>query len=319
MPELTNPLRSAAAVISLEDFGVFDFIGSDASGFLHRLLSNEIRNLAVGEGIPACFLHREGRILLDLTLWKTDLGYRALLAGKQREQLIPLFDRVLFREDVKIRDQSPECSFLVLAGPEATEVLGIASQKEVPPCEMLRSVSFTIQGELLTAFRVDWLQVPTYLMCSPCGIAADVLTRLKEGGALPTSLDAFHILRMEKGTPWPGFEVDDSMIPYECGLEGSVSLTKGCYVGQEIIARMHNLGKPPRLLRGLVLGTQQAPPRGAAVFHGEIEIGRVLGSGVSDALGCALATSSVRSKFSEDGTQVSVEDAPATVRVFPLA
>jgi folate-binding protein YgfZ len=312
----TAAFRAGAALVATDTFGIFSLVGKDAPAFLHRQLSNEIRHLEGGQGAPTCFLNREGRILLYFTLWRTGEGYQAILAGKQKADFFPLLDRVLFSEDVKIVDHTSGLAFFLLSGPMAGEVLGAVLDGGKP--ETLQSLNVVFHDSTVNLYALDWLEVPTFLLAAPKEAAADLQKALLDAGAADSSLDGFHVLRIEKGTVWPEFEVDDSMIPFECGLAEAASLTKGCYVGQEIIARLHNLGKPPRLLRGLVLEGAEVPPIGTPVLHETTEVGKILSSAYSDQLNRPIATSSIRRKFSEEGTVLHVGGAKAAVRGFPL-
>lgn len=317
--EAVRPFREGAALVTDAVFGLFSITGKDVATFLHRQLSNEIRNLAIDQGVPTCFLNREGRILLYFTLWKTTEGYRALLAGKQKADFFPLLDRVLFTEAVKIEDLSAERSVLILGGPEAASTLHLASGGTEFERAPHHAWTLNIGGVSVDVYSVDWLAHPTFVLSAPAGTVEQVVDTLVSGGATRSDMEAFHVLRIEKGSPWPEFELDTSMIPFECGLGEVASVTKGCYVGQEIISRMHHLGKPPRLLVGLELDGREIPERGAPVLAGTTEVGRVLSATYSDRIGKALVTSSIRRKFALVGTELRVGDRAALVRAFPLA
>lgn len=299
------------------EIGLFSIEGKDAGDFLHRQLSNEIRNLTINSGVPVCLLNREGRILLYFTLWKTEAGYTAIVPEQQRQQFIPLLDRVLFREDVRLTDQSPEITALVLSGTRLVESLHTLGAVRMDDA-VFQSVSFIHEGIPLRIFQMDWLLQPCVLLLCPKERITEIKGKLMDAGCMESGLDVFHSYRVEKGSPWPGYEVDETMIPYECGLTHTASLTKGCYVGQEIIARIHNLGKPPRILRGLVVEGATSPERGTPVFHEKVEVGKILSSGWSSHLKKPIASCSIRVKYGADGTSVSVSGVPATVKEFPL-
>lgn len=317
--ETARPFREGAALVTDVDFGIFSITGKDAASFLHRQLSNEIRNLEIDQGIPTCFLNREGRILLYFTLWKTPEGYRALIAGKQKDDFIPLLDRVLFAEDVRIQGLSESLTALILGGQNAGSTLSRASGDVGLERAPHSAGILTFAGASVDVYSVDWLACPTYVLAPPTGAFEQVVDSLLSAGATRSTLEAFHVLRIEKGSPWPEFEVDESMIPFECGLGEVASVTKGCYVGQEIISRMHHLGKPPRLLVGLVIEGQAVPERGAAVLAGTTEVGKVLSAAFSDHIDRVLATSSIRRKFAQPGTELQVGGMKALVQPFPLA
>jgi folate-binding protein YgfZ len=300
-------------------FGVFSITGKDASDFLHRQLSNEIRYLEDGQGVPTCFLNREGRILLYFTLFKQGQGYLALVVGTQKNEFFSLFDRVLFREEVIIKEISPGQDCLLLFGSEATpwvlDQFGIPSSPQGLSHHLVSALDEPGENHL---FILDWLLEPCYVLALQDAQVMEKVSKRLPLNAHQGDLERFHTTRIEKGTPFPECEVDGSMIPYECGLEGAISLTKGCYVGQEIIARIHNLGQSPRLLRGLIIPTSTVPKRGTPVLAGEIEVGKILSSGWSERLKKTIATTSIRTKYSQPGTTVTVAGNQATISIFPL-
>jgi tRNA-modifying protein YgfZ len=298
------------------EIGFFELEGKDAEDFLHRQLSNEIRNLKVGSGVPVCLLNREGRILLYFTLWKTETGYSAIVPEQQRSHFIPLLDRVIFREEIRLTDRKLEFCPLVIAGVQAGEVLHKVGASSVPG--VFESSQFNLANTSMKVCCMDWLVDPCFLLVCPADETTKVTGELQAVGCVKSDLESFHSYRIEKGSPWPGYEVDETMIPFECGLGDVASLTKGCYVGQEIIARIHNLGKPPRILRGLVFQGSTPPERGVPVHHEKVEVGKVLSASWSRNLDKPIATTSIRVKYSAVGTTVTVGGNSAVVEEFPL-
>jgi len=319
IPNQIRVVREKAGLLDAFEIGVSKVSGKDAADFLHRQLSNEIQNLSPGQGTQTCFLSPQGRILLYFWLWKTEDGYRAIVPGKQRDEFFPLLDRFLFTEDVSIDTQTESLSRFILVGPKAGEILESLSDGLLKDLQPGEAETLPLPGGSLDVYSFDWLEVPVYFLAGPVGESTKLVERILELGVQRVEWEAFHSLRCEKGTPWPEFEVDDKMIPYECGLDEAVSLTKGCYVGQEIIARMHNLGKPPRQLRALVLETSEIPDQGAPVCHEETEVGKILTAAFSDRTGSAIATSAIRRKFCGPGTKLNVGGTAATVEAFPIA
>lgn len=165
---------------------------------------------------------------------------------------------------------------------------------------------------------MDWVAAPCFLLMCAADQTDSLKGVLEGAGVISSNLESFHSYRVEKGTPWPGYEVDETLIPLECGLENTISYTKGCYVGQDIIARIHNMGRPPRVLRGLILEGESLPEHGASVFHEQIEVGKVLSVVWSERLGKPLATTSIRVKYSNGGTPVTIKGHLAYVCSLPL-
>lgn len=312
------PFHSAGLLFEGLEIGLFTVEGKDAEDFLHRQLCNEIRNLAVERGIPVCLLNREGHIQVYFSLWKTETGFSAVIPGSQQSQFIPLLDRVLFRDEVHLSEQTPDYGCLFLAGASARAILEKTGATHIPS-EAYQSTQSDSGTGPLRIYQMDWLEWPGFVLVYSREQGTRLIKHLESAGAIPASLDCFHTYRIEKGSPWPGYEVDDSMTPYECGLEGTISFTKGCYVGQEIISRIHTLGKPPRVLRGLVIEGETPPGRGTTVFHEQVEVGRVLSAAWPETQPHPIATTSIRVKYSSEGTPLTVMGQPAVVRLFPLS
>jgi folate-binding protein YgfZ len=300
------------------DFRSFRITGKDAGDFLHRQLSNEIRHLREGQGASTCYLSPQGKVNLYFTLWKEEEGYRATLWGDQGNRFHEQLDRYLFREEVTVADLRQAESAFVLAGEEALEgLLGESLPfplKDSPE----KRVLIPRDGVTLRVESYNWLTLPCFLIWTPRNKADILLQDLQNRFASASDWTTFHDHRIPMGTPWPEFEVTEELIPYECGLADAVSLTKGCYVGQEVIARMHNLGKPPRELRGLWIEGETPVPRGTPVWVGGIQVGEVLSSGADPSTRQTIATSSIRRKFLAAGTEVRVGDFPGKVFPFPL-
>jgi folate-binding protein YgfZ len=145
---------------------------------------------------------------------------------------------------------------------------------------------------------------------------ARVAAALAAAGAAPVGEDAAEVVRVERGRPRYGVDLDDSVIPQEAGLnERAVSFTKGCYVGQETVARLFYKGKPNRRLRGLLLS--EPVPSGTVLLQGEREVGRVGSSVVSPRLG-PIALAMVRREASPGETLAAGEGATAEVVELPF-
>ena len=149
-----------------------------------------------------------------------------------------------------------------------------------------------------------------------------ILTKGRAFGAEPVGLTSLNSLRIEAGIPRYGAELDDSIFPGEAELEGAISFEKGCYIGQEIVARMKYRGHPNRLLRGFEIAGDILPQKGDLLFDGDKEIGWITSAVVSPTLGKTIGMGYVRTAFTDEGSQVEVQTADsrvdATVRLLPL-
>jgi folate-binding protein YgfZ len=310
--------------------------GAGAIEFLNGQVTNELADLAPGEGRYAAFLTHKGKMLGDLRVLATGEGAEGTGEGAEgapaelqldteRVALQELFDmirRFKVGYDVELHKRTLERGLLSLIGPESDRVAGvalpIAAAAGIEPKESVwllnvehANAPVLIDGIEALAIRTD---VGIDLLCD----AADT-ERLRGAllarGAQAISEQAAECVRVEHGRPRYGVDIDESTIPQEAGLnERAVSFTKGCYVGQETVARLHYKGKPNRHLRGLRLS---APVEsGAELRLGERTVGQVGSVAVSPTLG-PIALALVRREAAPDET-VSVGEAGVSAQVVEL-
>jgi tRNA-modifying protein YgfZ len=241
-------ITEACGLLDRSERGKLALTGSDARSFLQGQVTNDVEALPAGGGCYAAFLTPKGKMLGDLRILATD---DELLLDTERVALQGLFNmirRFSIGYEVELRKRTLERGLLSLVGPGAAVVAGVG---QLPGEEHAHAlVSVPGSGLSARAIRTD---VGIDLLCD----AADVdplRVALENAGATAVTDAAVECLRVERGRPRYGVDLDDSMIPQEAGLnERAVSFTKGCYVGQETVARLYYRGKPNRQLRGLRL------------------------------------------------------------------
>jgi folate-binding protein YgfZ len=251
-------LKEAAGLVDRSERGKLALTGSEAKTFLHGQVSNDIEGLSPGRGCYTAFLTHKGKMLGDLRV--LDVGDELLL-DTERVALQGLFNmirRYKLGMDVELHKRTLELGLLSLIGPQA-ETFGLVEEHANRRVE--------IAGVPVVAVRTD---VGADLFV-PAEAKAAVVSEL---GVPEVDEAVAEIVRVERGRPRYGLDLDEGVIPQEAGLnERAVSFTKGCYVGQETVARLHYRGKPNRHLRGLRLS---APAESGAVLRlGEKEVGRL--------------------------------------------
>jgi folate-binding protein YgfZ len=294
--------------------GKLALTGSGAVEFLNGQVTNELATLAAGEGRYAAFLTNKGKMLGDLRILavarREDASAIELLLDTERAALQGLFDmirRFKLGYEVELHKRTVERGMLSLIGPQAARVAGAdgldAEEHANAPVE--------VAGIEALAVRTD---AGIDLICD-AATTERLAAALRERGAQPVGEEAAECLRIEGGRPRYGFELDETVIPQEAGLnERAVSFTKGCYVGQETVARLHWRGKPNRHLRGLRLSAPAAT--GHELRLGERSVGRVTSSTVSPLFG-PIALALVR-REAEPGSAVSVGEEGVTAEVVGL-
>jgi tRNA-modifying protein YgfZ len=326
-------LTETCGLLDRSERGKLALTGAGAKEFLAGQTTNDIEMLTPGQGCYAAFLTPKGKMLGDLRV--LDLGDELFL-DTERVALQALFDmirRFKIGYQVELHKRTVERSLLSLIGPSAKATVehalaGATSAEEgsephpeapapagagalsLPDVEH-RNARVEIDGAPSVIVRTDvGLDVICEAACNQT-----VREALLEAGAQPTSEQAAEILRVEHGRPRYGIDLDETVIPQEAGLnERAVSFTKGCYVGQETVARLYYRGKPNRHLRGLRLSEPAEP--GAELRLGERVVGRlssVVLSPVHGPIGLALVR-----REAEPGATVSVGERGVGAEVVEL-
>lgn len=313
-------LREGCGLLDRSERGKLALSGAGAVEFLNGQVTNELTTLHPGEGRYAAFLTPKGKMLGDLRILAVGPEAQAppqeLMLDTERVALQALFDmirRYKVGYDVELHKRTVERGLVSLIGPEAAAVAAgtaDASRLELAD-EEHANATVEIDGIVCLAVRTD---TGVDLICDASDTER-LLEALRARGASLVSEQAAECLRVERGRPRYGVDLDDTVIPQEAGLnERAVSFTKGCYVGQETVARLFYKGKPNRHLRGLRLSS----PAG----HGEqLLLGdRVLGSigSVVDSPGLGPIALALVRREAEPGAVVSVGEEGAEAEVVEL-
>jgi folate-binding protein YgfZ len=302
-------LREECGLLDRSERGKLLVTGSEAAEYLQGQLTNDIEALEAGEGLYAALLDRKGHMQGDTRVLRP--GEAAdLLLDTEPEALAAVRRHLAMYKigrEVDVVDVTGERAILSLIGPRAVEIAGSAALPE-NACEEV-----TIAGTQVLAVG-SGAGIDLIFDVEARDRVADALLA---AGAAEVSPDAVEILRIETGRPRFGAEMGTETMPAEAGIvEQVVSFTKGCYIGQETVARLHYKGKPNRHLRGLKLSGAGGARAGAAVRLGEKEVGKLGSAGVSPAFGpIGLA---ILRREAEPGATVTVGEDGVTAEVVAL-
>jgi folate-binding protein YgfZ len=300
-------IREECALLPRER-SVISVTGPDATNYLQGQITNDAENLTPGSGCFALLLDRKGHIQADMRVLRLAEGeFQIDTSPAAGPGLLKHLTTYMIGRDVQVGES--ERALVSLLGPGSTAVTGLA------PGDEMDSTGATIAG-------ADCLVVATEIgldiFCAPDELTA-VTAQLVADRAVPVSEDAAEIVRVESGRPRLEYELSGAPMPAEAGLvERAIDFTKGCYIGQEPVARLHYRGRPNRFLRGLRLEGRAAA--GDTVRLGERELGSIGTVVVSPASGrIALA---ILRKEAEPGTGVTVNtpdgEVLATVTTLPF-
>lgn len=319
--------RRGAAVISRADRAHIVVKGVDRKVYLNGLLTNDTASLGAGEGVYAAYLTAQGRMIADL--WVYELGDVILLALHKdaKDTVLARLDQFVFSEDVQLGDATETFDSVAVVGPRAAAVVsGVIEGVTEAELQSLsdhaaRRVSF--RSEPAIVVRVSDPGAPGFDVIVARAQRAALDAALQHAGAVTLDAAAAEALRIEAGVPKWHQDMDEDTIPLEAGIEAqAISLTKGCYVGQEVIIRVlhRGHGRVVRKLVGLTIDSTVAPGRGTPVTSPDgRDIGRVTSSTVSPSLGVPIALAYVHRDFAEASTAVLVGDAKARVTTLPFA
>jgi folate-binding protein YgfZ len=316
--------RTAAGIVDRSDRAWVVVSGTDRRSYLHGLLTNDIAALQAGQGCYAAYLTPQGRMIADL--WVYELGDVLLLsmAGDVKPTVLAKLDQFIFTEDVQLGDVSETFTATAVVGPRAAEVVAGAIGA---PVGLLAGLAE--HGNA----RIDFQGHPAIVLSTTDSgengfdvlVAAEQVARLREllrgSGAVEVDAAAAEALRIEAGVPRFHRDMDEETIPLEAGIEPrAISMTKGCYVGQEVIIRVlhRGHGRVARRLVGLTLEGSSAPPAGAPVHAEGKDVGAVTSSAWSPALEKPIALAYVHRDHVAAGTRVSVNGTSAVVTATPF-
>ena len=284
-------LNQSVALVDKNYRAYLAFTGPDRVRYLNAILTNNIKDLAAGQGTVSLLLNPQGHILAEIETYALADRLFCVSYAMIREQLASWMDKYIIMDDVTLRDETERWGTLALEGPKAAAVVKDVAGVDLSQLNELASVD----AEIVRFAQDDNIKrapIPCRLVKrSPGGVAGaefvgerGQLTALwevlleaarKQGGG-PAGYTALSGRRLELGVPWFGYDFGEKQIPHEAGLENShISYTKGCYTGQEIVERVRSRGHVNRRRVGLLFSGDAVPEAGAALTLEGKEAGNV--------------------------------------------
>jgi glycine cleavage system T protein len=326
--EYASVRESGAGLIDLSSRGRMVVSGSEAVLFLNGLITNDMKTLSENRWMPAAFPNVQGRLIASVRVVRLpDETTPAFLIDTEpatHEAVSKNILRFTLAGDFHVNDVTDQTAHLTLQGADASRliatVLGDAAA-DLPPFAALRLRDERFPD--VTIFHSSHTGANGFDLVVPNEHAAALWQALQSAGARPVGHTALEILRIEAGIPRYGIDMDESNVVTEAALDDAVSFTKGCYVGQEIIARIKYRGHVAKKLSGLVCGKVGGVQSGAQIQATDgKEIGRVTSVADSPQLGETIALGYLKYDYLAAGTEVEVvsghESFPAVVTELPF-
>ena len=324
--QFTDPVSEHHAV--RRDVGIADvsyrgrhrLVGADRAKFLHRIVSNDVETLSAGQGTYATILTHRGKIIADFNVYvlKDMIGIDT--APETTETLFNELDKYIIADDVEISDVTAETGAIAVHGPRSSalvqSVLGINDMTDFPERHHCFHEADALFNYSVVCARTETTGEIGYTLYTSAEALAPLWERLVREGepfnVQPIGWNALESLRIEAGVPRYGAELTDAVIPLEAELEHAIDFEKGCYIGQEIVARMKYRGHPNRLLRGIEIEDMSASSEsfelshGTQVFNKDKAVGWITSTAFAPTLGKPIAMAYVRMAVTEAGSRVQI-------------
>ncbi len=332
-----HAVRNSVGIADVSYRSRHQLAGDDRAKFLHRIISNDVENLSAGQGTYAMLLTHRGKIIVDLNIYVLQDTITIDTAPETAENVFTELDKYIIADDVELSNLTDETGAIAVYGPKSSElvqsVLGmsdVANLQERHNCVSEADATFK---NAIVCVRTDTTGETGYMLYT----AADgleplwkaLMTEGSQFNVQPIGWNALESLRIEAGIPRFGTELTDAVIPLEAELEHAIDFEKGCYIGQEIVARMKYRGHPNRLLRGMEIDGSPASQDdsklypNAPVFNGDKEVGWVTSTTFAPTLAKEIALGYVRIAVTEPGSRVQIETSDgridATVVQLPFS
>ena len=321
-------VRNAVGLADLSHRGKLRVTGEDRVKWLQSVISNDILPLQPGQGRYSSFLTHKGRML---TYFRCYIQTDAVLLEDVGEigdtTYAALRKFLLYGTKAKMENCAESWGLLLVSGPKASIVLKSSFGTDVADLKPVNFISAAIGGQTALVICTEETGERDYEILIPVDGLVAAWEQLMEAGAphgiKPIGNQAREALRMEAGLPKAGPDLNEEIVPPEANLEEKAfSLTKGCYPGQEVVARMDTYGSVRRHLVGLVVKGSAVPPKGAKLFSGDREVGWVSSATLSPELKTPIAFGFPLRDFSTAGTALTIEadgtKYDATVQALPF-
>jgi folate-binding protein YgfZ len=322
--ERAAAVRKGVGIFHLSERGLIEVGGGDRVRWLDGMLSNDVAGLRVGGEHSGCYattLTAKGRIVADLHVLVRDGTFWLETAAAAVTRLLEHLERHLIADDVQLRDIGSSVDRLAVEGPLAGQLLERAAAAPLDLaadcCKVLRI------GEIeVVAARYGWSGELGFQLLVPAGSGEAVAAEIQAAGSESESIEmgekTLEVLRIEAGIPRFGAEIDETVLPAEARLGRAVAQSKGCYVGQEVVARMEAAGRVSHLLVGLAMDEGPILEPGSEISADGKRVGEVTSS-CRSALAGSIALGFVRAVHSATGTELCAGDRPVCVAALPFA
>lgn len=321
-------VRRQAGIADLSHRGKLRVTGDDRIKWLQSVISNDILPLKPGQGRYSSFLSHKGKMLAYFRVYiQPDHVVVEDVGDVGDATFLALRKFLLYGTKAKLDNCGESWGLVLVSGPQAAAILGAAFGCDPSTLSLLEFLTADIAGKPAMIIRTEETGEEDFEVLLPADAVAAAWDQVMQAGQAhgirPFGKQAREALRMEAGLPQAGPDLNEEIVPPEANLEGKAfSLSKGCYPGQEVVARMDTYGSVRRRLVGLMIDDAVIPPRGAKLFSGDREVGWVSSAVQSPQLRSAIAFGFPLRDFSKPGTALTIDidgsRHQATVHALPF-
>ena len=312
-------LYTGAGLLDRSNVGRLALTGEGALDLLNRLSTNDLSRLQAGQGTFTVLTTNKGRILDLLHVLRLPERLLVTTARESRQRVIDWIDLYTIMEDVAVRDITEETAMLSVAGPQSATFLDALTGADTSSLGRYDSMVATIDGVEATLVRSDFVGVPGYdlVVAATEGqpLWAELVVRGETDNATPIGSQALELVRVEQGVPAYGRELSEDFNPLEAGLTEFISPTKGCYVGQEVVARLITYKKVQKELVGLRWDSDVSPVRNAKLMLQMRQVGVLTSAVEAPQTGESIGLGYVRKAHAQPGTVLALETGERQVDV----
>ena len=297
--------QSEAALFVQGDLAWFEVTGDDRAKYLHNFCTNDVKRLVPGQGCEAFVTSVQGKILAHVHLFCGQTAIRVVTTAAAADRLLMHWEKYHINEACEFHDRRSAWASLLAVGPDAAErltTLGLAA----PSLGVRNHFWFDTPPQQMHVARVDWLGQPGFLLTVERTQLSETWERLVAAGLAQAGQLAFDALRIEACYPQYGTDLTDANLAQEAHRDAqAISFSKGCYLGQEPIARIDALGHVNQELRGLRFQSPVMPPVGTALFSSTAadakSVGKITSITLSPSDDLPVAIGLIRRGFLEPG------------------
>jgi aminomethyltransferase len=300
-------IRRTVGLADISNVGRLRIAGKDRVSFLNGLLTNDVSQLKENGGQRSALLNSKARVLADLHLYPQTDSLLVDTGESAASHVKEILDKFIITEDVQIQDATADLVQITVQGPKSSEaiqeILGVEARYLKQLEQKSLGPSTIIARDRTGQSGYDIILPP--LEADP--VWHGFLLNGADIGLNPVGSQALEILRLEAGYPKYSVDVDENMIVLEAGFKEALSFSKGCYLGQEVVARATHIGRVNKQLVGLEIETKEVVPARSKLMSDDKEAGFITSAAFSPGLGKVASLGYANREFAKPGTKVNVQ------------